>query len=204
MKFYLYFIMVTLGFISQENLHAMNMRAKGNTIYINGHIEHYDNFDFPPNKNILLIFNSINSEVHKTQKLNIVLDSYGGAISTSNWMNSFLLWIKSKGVTVRTHVPNGADCLSSCVIIYAAGSLRTAGYSAIFGFHQAHNGLEGKVEGVDLKLLRGTFLKAMNEASPEMAQFVNETKIIDKVGLTDYFAYELQQLVPSFIHEIDE
>lgn len=62
----------------------------------------------------------------------VQLDSAGGSVKDAIAIGQ---WVRTNNI--RTHVPEGAECASSCTIIFQAGVVRSAHPTARFLYHYA-------------------------------------------------------------------
>ncbi len=87
----------------------------------------------------------------------IILNSHGGYVSSARAIIGLIDVWRDRGTPVVTHVPSYARCLSACVMIYAAGQLRTAGPTAFFGLHAIRDAGDGTIATDGASRLRAYF-----------------------------------------------
>lgn len=190
-------ILQCLGIIGAQ---AHELLTYDNVIEIKGSLDAFEGpWDIPPEKDIRLAFNSIAKNVESTETLIVKISSEGGYTATALWMADFFRWLSSKGVHVVTSIPYQGDCYSSCLLLFSAGDERFADSSARFGFHRAHNGVEGDINGIAVDQAKDVYLKALARADQQFANFIENSGALDSVEVKEYFASEIVKIAPDFL-----
>jgi ATP-dependent protease ClpP protease subunit len=109
----------------------------------------------------------------------INLDSPGGDVSAAFQIHDRL---KRDGRLVVTSVADGARCMSSCTLIFAAGNRRLAGSQSRFRFHAplyvGRLPLPGPMVDVIEAMTRRGIANTYAEASPEFARYLAEPDVL--------------------------
>lgn len=94
----------------------------------------------------------------KTESATVVLESHGGALEPALKIGE-IIRLKEFG----TVVPDGVTCVSSCALIWVAGSSRSLGQNSRVGFHASYTLQDGRHQETGLgNALIGRYLTLLN------------------------------------------
>ena len=117
------------------------------------------------------------------------LDSPGGEMAPARIMADLLGHLSERGMAVHTDIGPGSRCLSACVLIYAAGEVRTAAATASIGLHGVRDGRSGEVDGAAGRRLAG-YLGSRGVAKGWLSR-LEDDGVFDRLTMTAFTGNDL-------------